>query len=533
MTDDHASVRLTIDGAEVSVEPGTSVIEAAERVGILVPRYCYHPGIPTRPAQCRVCLVEIEGQPKLQPSCKMTVQEGMVVRTDTEVARSARQAVLELLLVNHPLDCPICDAAGQCMLQDYALETRQLKSRLNEAKLVQGRDRIADDILYFADRCIICTRCVRFMSEVAGDEALIVAQRGHRNVIDTFPGRALDHPFQGNIVDVCPVGALVHEDFLFKARFWDMDQAASICQGCSTGCNITIDVKENQIVRVKPRHNPEVNSHWMCDHGRRQLVMSNRGDRAEVPLIRRDGKLTAVDWSDALEWVAGRLTAISGGRAVVSPGAANESLFYLRELLNRIDAPGGVFRVPTGEEAVLAGFPKLALRSERAPNATGAELFGFERTPGPLEVPDGGCLVVLEELLDEEPESWAKSASFFLYAGSRIPPAARAADAILPVTGFAEMEGSFTNFEGRVQRFGQALRPPGLARPAWLVLARLVAELDARTGPSPLGTVPLEVQEAFRTMGAATPELAGLTWEALGAKGALPDRAGRVAAEIP
>ncbi|UCG75277.1 MAG: molybdopterin-dependent oxidoreductase, partial [Gemmatimonadota bacterium] len=213
--------------------------------------------------------------------------------------------------------------------------------------------------------------------------------------------------------------------------------------------------------------------------------------------------------------------------------AANESLFYLRELLNRIDAPGGVFRAPTGEEEVLAGFPKLALRSERAPNATGAELFGFERTPGPLEVPDGGCLVVLEELLDEEPESWAESASFFLYAGSRIPPAARAADAILPVTGFAEMEGSFTNFEGRVQRFGQALRPPGLARPAWLVLARLVAELDARTGPSPLGTVPLEVQEAFRTMGAATPELAGLTWEALGAKGALPDRAGRVAAEIP
>ena len=159
------TVGLTVDGIPVQVPAGTSVIEAAEAAGALVPRYCYHPGIPTRPAQCRVCLVEIEDQPKLQPSCKMTAQEGMVVHTESEAAREARRSVIELLLVNHPLDCPICDAAGQCMLQDYALETGQLQSRLDEAKLVMGRDRIADDILYFADRCIICTRCVRFMSD--------------------------------------------------------------------------------------------------------------------------------------------------------------------------------------------------------------------------------------------------------------------------------------------------------------------------------------------------------------------------------
>ncbi len=521
MTTGSDLISLTIDGIEIAVEPGTHVIDAAERAGALIPRYCYHPGIPTRPAQCRVCLVEIEGQPKLQPSCKMTVQEGMVVHTASEEAEDARRAVIELLLVNHPLDCPICDAAGQCMLQDYALETEQLRSRLHEEKLVQGRDRIADDILYFADRCIICTRCVRFMSEVAGDEALIVAQRGHRNVIDTFPGRDLDHPFQGNIVDVCPVGALVHEDFLFKARFWDMDQAASICPGCSTGCNVTIDVKENQIVRLKPRHNPEVNSYWMCDHGRKHLIMSNRGERADVPLIRRDDRLVAADWSEALAWVADRLVEVKGGGAVVSPEAANESLFFMRELLDRLGIEGGSFRVPTGEETALAGFPKLALRAERAPNATGAELFGFKRTDEPAASPTsptGAGLIVLEDSLgDHEPE-WGGEAGFFLYVGGRLSGAARNAHAVLPVTGFAEMEGSFTNFEGRVQRFDQALQPPGLARPAWMVLSRLIAALDLRRGTK-TGETPLEASQAFAAMAVGTPEFGGLDWDSIGPKG--------------
>lgn len=532
MTQGSGLVSLTIDGIEIAVEPGTHVIDAAEQAGVLIPRYCYHPGIPTRPAQCRVCLVEIEGQPKLQPSCKMTVQEGMVVHSASEEAEDARRAVIELLLVNHPLDCPICDAAGQCMLQDYALETEQLRSRLHEEKLVQGRDRIADDILYFADRCIICTRCVRFMSEVAGDDALVVAQRGHRNVIDTFPGRALDHPFQGNIVDVCPVGALVHEDFLFKARFWDMDQAASICPGCSTGCNITIDVKENQIVRLKPRHNPEVNSYWMCDHGRKHLVMSNRGERADVPLIRRDDRLVAVDWSEALAWVADRLVDVTGGDALVSPDAANESLFYLRQLLARLEIAGGSFRLPIGEEATLAGFPKLALRAERAPNATGAELFGFARTDVPAPSGDGAGMIVMEDsLADREPE-WGGEAGFFLYLGGRLSRAARNAHAVLPVAGFAEMEGSFTNFEGRVQRFHQALRPPGLARPAWMILSRLIAELDRRRGVETGAEAPLEAGQAFAAMASATPELGGLDWDSIGPKGVLVAAGEAVAADV-
>ncbi len=522
-------VSLKIDGTEISVPPDTSVIEAAEAVGVLVPRYCYHPGIPTRPAQCRVCLVEIEGQPKLQPSCKMSVQEGMVVHTASEEARSARRSVIELLLVNHPLDCPICDAAGQCMLQDYAFETHQLASRLNEEKLVMGRDRIADDILYFADRCIICTRCVRFMQEVADDDALIVAQRGYRAYIDTFPGRVLDNPFRGNIVDVCPVGALVHEDFLFKARFWDLDQTASVCPGCSTGCNVTIDTKENQIVRLKPRHNSEVNSYWMCDHGRKHLIMSNRGLRPEAPLLRRNGKLVPTGWGDALTWVAERLREVPSGMAIVSPHAANESLFYFRRLLDRIGIAGGTFRVERGEEAILSGFPKLQLRADRAPNASGAELHGFERLDGSARSdPGGDAVAVLEDPLAELPEEWGRQASFFLYVGNRLSPAARNAHAILPVTTFAEMEGTFTNFEGRVQRFHQALQPAGLARPAWLVLARLVSLLedDGDGGAA----APTLASEAFQVMVGATPAMAGLEWASVGLKGA---RLGSTEAAVP
>ncbi|MFW6193201.1 MAG: 2Fe-2S iron-sulfur cluster-binding protein [Gemmatimonadota bacterium] len=509
------TVALTVDGAEVTVPRGTTVIEAAERAGVVVPHYCYHPGIPTRPAQCRMCLVEVEGEGKLQPSCVLDAQDGMVVHTDSDRAELARKSVIEFLLLNHPLDCPICDAAGQCMLQDYAFETGQLQSRLDEEKLVMGRDRISDDIMYFADRCIICTRCVRFMREVAGDDALVVANRGDKAYIDTAPGEALDHPFQGNIVDVCPVGALVHEDYLFKPRYWDLDETSGVCPGCPTGCNVSVGTKENQIVRLKPRHNQEVNSYWMCDYGRKHLVMANRGVRTEVPLLRRDDELVPVDWEAALEAVSGRLAGLAGdveGQAVVSPAACNESLFFFRRLLERAGIDGGCYRVETGGTATLAGFPKLKLREERAPNPVGAELFGFGRVDELPDV-DGGLLAVLEEPLEEEGAGWGEDADWFLYLGSRLSPAARNADAVLPVTFFAEMEGTFTNFEGRVQRFRQALQPQGVARPAWMVLSRLLQLLGE-------GETAFDGPEAFGRMARGTPAMEGMSWAGVGTKGA-------------
>ncbi len=528
-----ATVTLTIDGVEVTVPSGTRVIEAAEHVGVVVPRYCYHPGIPTRPAQCRMCLVEVEGRPKLEPSCTLQAADDMVVNTASDTARTARQSVIEFLLVNHPLDCPICDAAGQCMLQDYAYVTNQLESRVDEPKRIMGRDRISDDILYFADRCVICTRCVRFMRDVAEDDSLIVAQRGDKAYIDTFPGRELDNPFQGNIVDVCPVGALVHEDFVFKARAWDMDATASVCPGCPTGCNVTIDTKENQIVRVKPRHNAAVNSWWMCDYGRRHLVMTNRGVRAEVPLIRDGGgDLRPVDWATALDWVAEKIDALGapGGSAVVSPAASNENLFYVRRLLDRLGVADAAFRVAQGETAALPTVPTLKLRADRAANVAGAGFFGGRRADA---LPNGaaggaaagGALVVLDDELEGAGDDFGASAGFFLYVGTRLPGAARNADAVLPIATFAEMGGTFTNFEGRVQRFHQALRPPGLARPGWMVLSRVLARLGD-------GEAVNDVRAAFERMAAEAPPFAGLTWDGIGLKGALAAGAAAEAAGV-
>jgi len=510
-------VSLTVDGIEVRVAPGTPVIEAAARAGVSVPHYCYHPGIPTRPAQCRMCLVEVEGQPKLQPSCVLTPTDGMVIHTTSEAAEEARKSVIELLLINHPLDCPICDAAGQCNLQDYAFETGQLSSRFEDEKLVLGRDRVADDILYFGDRCIICTRCVRFMSDVAGDEALIVAQRGHKAYIDTFPGRDLDNPFRGNIVDVCPVGALVHEDFLFKARAWDLDRAPSVCSGCSTGCNVTLDVKENQIVRLKPRYNPEVNSYWMCDYGRKHLVMSNRGVRAEVPLVREGERLVPTTWETALERAAAGLTTSSGGAAVVSPHACNESLYYFERVLEHVGIENGSFRVDQGDTATLEGFPKLQLRADRAPNVSGAESLGFARTDD-WKTASGGALLVLEDTLADAPDELVDGRSFFLFLGSRLSPLARRADVVLPVATFAEMDGTFTNFEGRVQRFQQALTPPGMARPGWMALSALLARLGDGEGAT-------EARDAFAALAAGTTAFEGLDWDAIGFRGAAREAA--------
>jgi NADH-quinone oxidoreductase subunit G len=512
----QALVTVTIDGMPVSVPEGTTILEAAERLGVVIPRYCYHPGL-SAPAVCRMCLVEVEGAPKPAPSCDQQVQDRMIIHTASPEARKARRAAVEFLLVNHPLDCPICDAAGQCELQDYAFETGQLDTRNIEPKAVLGRGKVTPDIVYFADRCILCTRCVRFMDEVAQEPVLQVISRGHRGYIDTMTGELFEHPFSMNIVDVCPVGALVNEDFLFKARAWDLDQTASICPGCSQGCNIVLGTKENRVLRAKPRPNSEVNSFWMCDHGRKAVVNWGAGERVEVPMARQDGRLTAVDWARALDALTEALRGQPGGgaRAIVSAGASNESLYTIRKLMDLVGFEGGQFRITTGREHVLRGFPKLALRKDRAPNGRGAGLLGFERADNVFEAAGQhtGVLFVLEDTLEGAPEDFGADAALFVYVGSMMSHAARVAHIVLPSPTFAEMEGTFTSFEGRVQRFDQALRPPGVARPIWLTTSVVLERLGG--GP------------AFRSAGAAFASLAadfseydGLSYEGMGLRGA-------------
>ena len=519
------TVSLTIDGRPVVVPRGTSLLQAAEAIGVEVPHYCYHPGL-TAPAQCRVCLVEVEGAPKLQPSCVTMAQDGQVVRTDSPEALEMRKGVFEFYLVNHPLDCPVCDMSGECKLQDYVFAEGRERGRGQEPKRVFGRDDFGGDVLYYGDRCVMCTRCVRFMEEVAGDPCLAVVERGSRAVIDTFFERGLEgSSYAGNVVDICPVGALVSKDFLHKARAWDLDHAPSVCAGCSQGCNVELHTRDDLVQRIKPRENPDVNGHWMCDYGRDGYEWINRGERLETPAAGRGAKRRAVEWPEALRRLHRRLAELSGSDVCVVGSA-----LWPNEGLGALDAVAGtagqvsarVFRSPRApDEDPLPGFPLLVRRRDLAPNVDGARLLGFERAGGDdgrggLEraAEHRGVLFVLGDELADQSADFGSGAELFVYLGARDSPGAAQADFVLPVTTFAEQEGSFVNVQGRVQRFWQALRAPGAARPAWLVLGALAAALD---GARP---APARAADAFAALAGRHPAFAGLDYETVGASGA-------------
>ncbi len=241
-------VNLTIEGRPVSVPAGTSILEAAKYAGVLVPHYCYHPGLPVA-GVCRMCLVEVEKMPKLAPSCATAVAEGQVVHVHSEKALEARKGVLEMLLINHPLDCPICDQAGECELQDYTYQEGRSEGRYRDPKRFNPVEDFGGDVMYTPNRCILCTRCVRFMEDVAKDPVLNVSERGDRAYIGKFEGKDLTHPWAGNVIDLCPVGALLSKDSLNKARAWELDRTASVCTGCSQGCNILVETRDNVVIK--------------------------------------------------------------------------------------------------------------------------------------------------------------------------------------------------------------------------------------------------------------------------------------------
>lgn len=524
---DNASnqITLTIDGHEVTVPRGTTLLKAAEQVGTKVPHYCYHDGL-SSPAMCRLCLVEVEGAPKLQPSCVTVAAEGQVVHTNSDKALTMREGVLEFYLVNHPLDCPICDQSGECKLQDYVHAEGREHGRSHEPKRVFGRDDFGGDVLFYGDRCVMCTRCVRFMNEVEQDPRLTVVERGNRSVIDTFFEEGLEGThWSGNIVDICPVGALVSKDFLYKQRAWDLDHAPSVCTSCSQGCNIDLHVRDNLVQRLKPRTNLAVNGFWMCDHGRNTYEFMNRSDRNEVPLIRDDeATVRATGWSDALAALSGRLEAVRGAKvmAVASPHASNEDLGALRALVDHLGGGQIVYRMARAEdEVVLKGMPSLARRRDLAPNGKGADLMGMTRVgddagQGGLEAAatHDGILIVLGDALADQPDDFGAGAQLYVHLAAHGSTAAASAHFVLPLSTHAEHEGSFTNVEGRVQRFWPGLQAPGAARPAWLVIGALVAQADERA-------VPTSAADAFAQLVACHDAFAGLSFDALGTRGAV------------
>ena len=508
---DTKMVSLTIEGRPVSVPEGTTILEAAKQAGVLIPHYCYHPGLPVA-GVCRMCLVEVEKSPKLAPSCATTVSDGQVVHVHSDKSLDARKGVLEMLLINHPLDCPICDQSGECELQDYTFQEGRDDSRYREPKRFNPAEDFGGDVVYVPNRCILCTRCVRFMDDVAHDAVLNVSERGDRALIGKFEGKDLTNVWSGNVVDLCPVGALLSKDFLNKARAWELDRAASICPNCTQGCNVMIETRENQVVRMRPRPNEEVNAFFMCDYGRLNYRWMNERQRAETPLLNVNGKLVVSDW-DAAVPAAAKL--LSGGRVqvIASPMLSNESLYLLSQLIDS-STSAGVFRVAEGEEVPLPGVEDLALRRERAANVHGAEMLGFKKTNDVVGTAgkDDVLLIVGEDLVGLDASAFA-GAGKIIIIGPALPEwlAAKAA-IVLPTTNFAEEEGTVTNLRGRVQRFSQAKAAPGLSRPTWLVLGDLLGAM----GKQGSFFLPSEV---FGKLAASHPGFAGLSYDTLGFKG--------------
>jgi NADH-quinone oxidoreductase subunit G len=504
-------INLTIEGRQVSVPAGTSILEAAKYAGVLVPHYCYHPGLPVA-GVCRMCLVEVEKAPKLAPSCATAAAEGQVVHVHSDKALEARKGVLEMLLINHPLDCPICDQAGECELQDYTYREGRAEGRYRDPKRFNPVEDFGGDVMYTPNRCILCTRCVRFMEDVAHEPVLNVSERGDRAVIGKFEGQDLTHPWAGNVIELCPVGALLSKDSLNKARAWELDRTASVCPNCSQGCNMIVETRDNVVMRLRPRPNEDVNKYFMCDHGRLNYRWMNRQDRVDVPMVRHGATLAGTDWQLAISEAA---RVISGKRAFVlaSPMLSNEALFLLAELVKKTGG-AGAFRVEQGEEAPLAGVEDLALRRDRAANVRGAELLGFTNSATPLSTLTSGDVLVVadEELAGVDVPDVAK-ASAIIVIGTTLPPWVRhAAAVVLPIANFVEEEGTFTNLRGRVQRFMQAKAAPGFARPSWYVIADLLTALGVRNSYS-------LASEVFGALALAHSEFGGMSYDALALKG--------------
>ncbi len=477
--------KVTIDGRTIEVAPGTTILEAALGEGREIPHYCWHAGLSVA-GNCRMCLVEVEKMPKLVIGCYTPVADGMVVHTQNDRVKRARAAIMEFFLINHPLDCPICDQAGECRLQDYAVEHGTGRSRFTEEKLLLNKAvDIGAHVMLDQERCIQCSRCIRFCDEVTRTGELGFFQRGERSQIGIYPGKRLDNAYSGNVVDLCPVGALTLKEFRFATRVWYLKNTPSICAGCARGCNVVIGVGQQQalmttsgqqddrIKRIVPRANDEVNGHWICDEGR---LSYRRIQAAERLLATRPA-----DWDAAIGAAAEALKAAAAkGRlaAILSPRLTCEAIHGWKRLLDALGgATVGVRRLERGEN------DPLLIRADKGANSKGA---AWILGPAPEQaVTDGAAkgafdaLLIAGDVLDpaDDPalETLRGAVKTVVYHGPFAGAAAGAASILLPGPAWGEEAGTYVSFEGRVQRLARARVPHGEARPAWRAAADLAA----------------------------------------------------------
>jgi len=470
-------VNATIDGIPVSVPPGTPIIEAAKSVGVDIPFYCYHKGLSIA-ANCRMCMVEVSNAPpgKLVPACQSPVAEGQKVTTNSPRVLEHHRAVQEFLLLHHPVDCSICDQAGECKLQDYFMEYDHDASRLDMPKWMKNKRKdLSPSITLDQERCIMCTRCVRFMAEVAKEPVLGAFGRGTREVIDVFPGKQMTSNYQGNVVDICPVGALTSRDYRFRARSYFLTATPSVCTGCSRGCNTFLDHFQGVPYRYRPRENMDVNQYWMCDIGRGSYhqLYEERVAKARV------GKGDAVA-AEAVRVAAEKLKG-AGAAVVVSPVLSLEDAMAVMLVAKEGLGAKEIFVSGRADETG----DDFLLRGDRNPNRKGVELaaqaFGLA-VRGWNDLGKSKAKAVLLAGVDvpaapEQVAAWLGGLDTVVALAANDGPVAQAAHVVLPLATHAEGEGTFVNFEGRAQRFLPAYPPRGDVKPGWFWATAIGAEL--------------------------------------------------------
>jgi len=514
---------LTIDGRTIEAADNAMLLPVALENGIHIPHYCWHPKL-SIDGSCRMCQVEVEGSPKLMISCNTPVRDGMVVRTTTPAVQKARRAVMELLLINHPLDCPICDQAGECLLQDYAFSfgSREGRSREPRRKLQKRKD-VGPRVVLDQERCILCRRCVRFCREITKTNELGVFGMGDRSALDTLEGTPLANDYSICTADICPVGALLSKDFHHQLRVWFLKKTPSVCPNCANGCNITVNHYRDRVWRLLPRRNDAVNDTWMCDHGRLNYQFVNSTERLHQPLLRQDGQLAACEWEAAISAVASRLrrsahaTQGRGIGAVASPHLTNEELFRFRQVLT-------VLGVQSIDVAVRTGLSDhLLIKAEKAANARGARELGLSPgpqgsgLPGLLEAAASGqitalyvCGADLWETADRAllTKALEKVECLIVQDVFRSPLAERA-HIVLPSATFAEKNGTFTNHGGRVQRINQAFELPAGQLSDGEIFSRLLRFLSE-------GLWTFRPEAVFEEIAAAVPGYAGMNYASIG-----------------
>ena len=517
---------LKIDDKEIQVESGTTILEIAIASGIEIPYYCYHPALEVV-GSCRMCLVQVEGMSKLQVSCNTFVGEvhsdrkvngkyDMVVYTQNELVVKERKNILEFLLLNHPLDCPVCDQAGECYLQDYSFKFGNAHSRFEEEKRVRPNEYLGSQIVINHNRCILCSRCVRFTQEISGTSELFVEARGYNSKIAALEDKPLDNLLAGNVADICPVGALLSTDYIHKNRIWNLEQKPSICQDCSVGCNVDVFSQQDQIFRLTARENQDVNGYFMCDIGRYGFHRFEKIERISHPMVRNGKSFNVLDWDEAIKKTADLIEKSKEKTAgIVSPFHTNESNYLLGLLMKETL---GYLPPITGEEIT---FPtKFRISADRSPNLRGVnDICGdlVKDFTSIIKTRDIRGLYILDDGVDRKlDDSWKDilaKMDFVIVQSYAMTELAKSAHIVLPGLAPFEREGTITNDKGRIQWLRPSLVTKGDSKPDWEILMLVRNALHKESEYF------ADLGEVIKKMGDQLPNYSGISLFKIGTQG--------------